>query len=252
MGDAQLVPYPSSSLLEFNLSLTMPWPGSKSMHYTIRIPCESRAQDVLLVLTGSTRLHDVRFDAESLGARRAPTERDLKIGSLLFEPPQDAQVFDFPVVPSSECPSHAVITFATEVGVEGWVERSFETSGAATHSVQLPVVGNSENALGQVTTLPTFGGRWVSDYGIGVTVDAGPLSVEDRVDVARPPLAPTGGLDWTGAQSIQASAEWTDLTAESLGQFWLLMAGAAIGVGASILTGVGMDLARNRERPTKT
>jgi len=159
-GSAQLL-VPVSSLTDrFSLHLDMPSPGSKSVTYSINIGCGSRAQDVLLVLTGATRLDRVDSYVGS-EAGLAPIKRDLKIGSRLFESPQDAQVFDFPVVSPSQCPRQGLgLTFGTGVGVTGLVERSFETSGAATHSVQLPAVGSS---VQYELPLPPFRGQWAAD-----------------------------------------------------------------------------------------
>jgi hypothetical protein len=125
--------------------------------------------------------------------------------------------------------------------IGGTIRHSFEVSAGSVHALQLPLVGDERNVD---TRIPALGGMWAAPIFLTASVDAGPLPLNDQVDVARPATAGTGTLSWTGRSYLVPSATWTDLTASSRSQFILLVLGAAIGILGTIPVTLALNWAR--------
>jgi len=240
-GTARLLepgsPYNPANRFQFMLVLNEP--AETYAEYHIVAGCDTTTRHVLLMLSGDARLARPRY-LPSAGV--APTERTATVSQPWFLFPQDVQVFDIPIK-AMPCPHGVTPTESGTVTViGGTIRRSFEVSAGSVHALQLPLVGDERNVD---THIPALGGMWAAPIFLTVSVDAGLLPLHDQVDVARPAMAGTGTLSWTGRSYLIPSATWTDLTSSSRSQFILLVLGAAIGILGTVPVTLALNWARD-------
>ena len=125
------------------------------------------------------------------------------------------------------------------------MQHSFQTSGGADYSLQLPRVGDGTHAVAPV---PAFGGLWRAPLFINVYVDAESLPLKDRIEVVRPALIDSGALTWTGNEFVVPSVCWTDTTTEHHEQFVLFVLGSGVGILGSLIMAVAFEWARRGGR----
>jgi len=225
---------------QFRLDLVMDQPGSTYIEYRVTAGCGTRARHVLLVLSGDARLADPRY-ASSAGAVIGQLTAELS--QPWFPAPVHAEVFDIPI-PWMPCPKAASPDqIGSAVSIGGWIQRPFEASANSAHALQLPVIGDEVNADAYA---PSLHGYWAAPIGLTADANAGALPLYDRIDIARPGLTGSGGLTWSAHSYIIPSATWTDESASSRNQLWILLIGAMIGIIGAIPATTVLDTIRNK------
>jgi len=221
---------------KFQLGLVSDDPTSRYAEYHIVTGCNSKSKTALLMLSGNARLSHVN----EIGTSNITT-RTISVGQPWFSSPTKVQIFEFPVV-SQVCPSGVSPSEMGSVTViGGYVKQPMEDAAGATYALQLPLVGNTETIDWRI---PALGGYWAVPLDLSVYVNAGGLPLYDRIDVTRPGLTSSGGLNWTGQRFIWPSATWTDLSSASREQFLILVIGALIGIFGSAPVTVVLDWIR--------
>jgi hypothetical protein len=225
---------------QFRLDLVMDQPGSTYVEYHVTAGCGTRARHVLLVLSGDTHLADPRY-ASPAGA--VIGQRTAELSRPWFPVPVHAEVFDIPIrgMPCTRGVSPGQI--GSEVSIGGWIQRPFEVSANSAHALQLPVIGDEVSADAYT---PSLHGYWAAPIGLTADAYAGALPLYDRIDIARPGLTGSGGLTWSAHSYIIPSATWTDESASSRNQLWILLIGAMIGIIGAIPATTVLDTIRTK------
>lgn len=220
----------------FQLGLVSNDPTTKYVEYHIVAGCNTRSKAALLMLSGNAQLSHVN----EIGTSNITT-RMISVGQPWFSSSTLVQIFEFSVT-SQACPtgvSPSEMGSVTVIG--GHVKQPMEDTAGATYALQLPLVGTLETIDSRI---PALGANWGVPLNLSVYANAGGLPLYDRIDVARPSLSSSGGLNWTGQKYIWPSATWTNLSSASREQFLILVIGALIGIFGSAPVTVVLDWIR--------
>jgi hypothetical protein len=228
---------------KFQLGLVSDDPTTKYVEYHIVTGCNSKSKTALLMLSGNARLSHVN-DISTGNI----TTRSISVGQPWFSSPTNAQIIEFPVT-SHTCPSGVSPSdLGSMTVIGGYVKQPMEDAAGATYALQLPLVGNTEIID---SLIPALGSYWAVPIDLSVSANAGGLPLYDRIDVTRPELTSSGGLNWGGQRYIWPSATWTNLSSASRGQFLILVIGALIGIFGSAPVTVVLDWIRGPENRDK-
>lgn len=209
-------------------------PSVINVSYSIAAPCGNGETPFALFLAGDARLEGITSEGGGAADLRIDEAVETSLPELGTQSVQliSGTISDGPICVFGGAEEQA----STVVEVHGRWRSSFYTETWAHEAVSIPLAGRPWTSWMRVDAPAGLSGRWSSPRPGSVTVTAFGFDRGDRIDAATGAVARDKSLVWTSEYGVVATALWTHVSAEQVGQnIVTIVTGLFLAIGVALL-----------------